>query len=222
MTDLRAAGGRAGAERLGVTPPPSPRRRRVPLAVSALLAAVATALAFGVLWLNAGDRVDVLVLARDVTAGTALAVEDLAVARLAPDPAVRTLPGSERGAVIGQPVTASLPAGTVLSDRLLGPASTVGPGEAVVGLSLSGGETPSVRLAPGDAVEVIVTAPAAEAAQSDVALGSITARAAVHEVAPAEDGSGDQIVTLRLPRDAAAQIAGAAAADRVRLALVAP
>jgi hypothetical protein len=91
-------------------------------------------------------------------------------------------------------------------------------GEGVVGLALGPGEYPTPMIAAGDVVDVVVAG--RDPVESDVtAAETVVVSAVVFDVA--ELGTqGDRFISLRMPVEAAAEVAGAAASDRVRLVLV--
>src|SRR5690606_36253197 len=100
MTDVPpAAPRRTVAPALGVGVAPR-RQRRWSLALVAALVVLGSALAFAVLWMNAGDRKPVLALARDVDAGEVLTDGDLEVVRVAADPGVVLVPSDARAEVV--------------------------------------------------------------------------------------------------------------------------
>src|SRR5918994_4431926 len=78
------------------------RQRRWSLALLAVLVTLGWALAFVVLWMNAGGRKPVLALKQDVAAGQVLQAEDLQVVRVSSDPGVKPVASSERDEVIGR------------------------------------------------------------------------------------------------------------------------
>src|SRR5262249_58236350 len=87
------------------------RQRRWSLALVAVLVTLGSALAFAVLWTNAGDRQPVLAMARDVPAGQTISAADLRVVRVAADGGIRPVSSSARSQVIGRPAALGLAAG---------------------------------------------------------------------------------------------------------------
>jgi hypothetical protein len=214
-TRPRLDGDRNGsARRTTVSLPPS-RRRRVPLAIGAALVAVACALLFALLYRSAGQQELALVMGRDVPAGRVITADDLVTQRLSSEGGIAFFPAASPAAVIGKAAAVDLVAGTLLSPRQVGRPRTLAPGEAVVSLSLPDGETPTVAV--GDHVQLVMTAGPGQAA--DVGRGEVITDARVVEVAP--DGSGKVAVSVAVGDDVAAQVASAAAANRVRLVRVA-
>lgn len=113
VSQLRARRPEEEQEQPGVVP--ADGRRRVPVAVVAVLVAAGTALVFAVLWTNAGRRQPVLAVVAGVAAGEVVESADVAVVRVAADPGVRLVPAAEQASVVGQVARSDLPAGSLLS-----------------------------------------------------------------------------------------------------------
>jgi hypothetical protein len=200
---------------------PPGRRVQVPQLVVAVLLVALSALAAVVLFTRAAARDPVLALAADVERGQVVASGDFQVVYLGTDDPIRTVASDELSTLVGLTAVSDLEAGTIVTPAHFVARSVLEPGEGVVGLALSPGEYPTLRLAAGDLVDVIRTessaASEAEATDGGVVLAE---RAEVFDIA--ELGSqGQRFVSLRMPEDAAADVARAAAQGRVRLVLVA-
>lgn len=191
----------------------APRRRvQVPQLLIAVFLVAFSALVAVVLFSGASAREPVLALANPVSRGQVVAMEDLMVVYVASDDPIATLSSEEDSSLVGLTAVADLPAGTILTSAHLSSRSLIGDGEGVVGLALTPGEYPTLSLAPGDRVEIVVT--------DGTGGGRVTASAVVFDVA--ELGvQGERFVSLRLPADLTAEVAAAAEADQVRLVLVA-
>lgn len=201
--------------------PRVPRRRRWwLLGVAVVLAAV---VAYGNFALIAGqdERVDVLVLTRDVGWGQRIGEGDLGVAKAVPDQRLASISASERAGVVGQVARSTLPAGTVLAPGQLTAQPVPGPGERLVGLPVKPGHLPARGLAPGDLVQVT---PVAGGTGTDA--GQTTAstagpfRARVLGVGP-PDSTGAVTVDVLVGADTA-QAASSAAAGQVVLVQLGP
>lgn len=182
------------------------RRSLVRLAAGVGVAAVSAGV-FAIVWGHAGDRVRVLALARPVVLGQVLGEGDVKVVELPADSGVAMLPASERGQVVGRPVTASLADGTLLAPVQVGGAA-VALGQAQVSVLVKEGHFPP-SLAAGDAVSVQDTGSSGSAAAAKSGGGGV--QATVVDVRPASDsadGAGAVVVTLLCPQDSAGQVAG--------------
>lgn len=211
-TQLGPSGnGRQGAAPLRVEPPR--RKAQVPqLLVAVFLVAVGALLAV-VLFSRAAAREPVLALTHPVERGQVVTADDLMVVYVASDDPIVTLGSEELSRVVGLTAVADLQAGTILTFADFVSGNKLAAGEAVVGLALSPGEYPIPNLAPGDEVDVVVTDPADGVAR-------VIASAVVFDIV--ELGTqGERFVSLQVSDSVSAEVAAAAAADRVRLVLVA-
>ena len=199
--------------------PRVPRRRRWwLLAAAVVLAAVA---AYGNYALIAGqdERVEVLVLTRDVGWGQRIGEADLGVAKAVPDPRLAAIPAGDRVRVVGQVTRASLPAGTVLAPGQLTAQPVPGPGERLVGLAVKPGHLPARGLAPGDLVQVT---PVAGGTGTDAGPAATSTagpfRARVLDVGP-PDSAGAVTVDVLVGSDTAPAATSAAAGQVVLVQL---
>jgi hypothetical protein len=172
------------------------------------------ALSAVVLFSRAAAREPVLALAQPVERGEVITADDLMVNYVASDDPITALSSDDLTRVVGMTAVADIDAGTLLTSAHFVAGNVLAPGEAVVGLALAPGEYPTLRLAPGDQVDVVETEPA-----SSGQTGSVIASAVVFDIA--ELGTqGERFISLEVPESASTELASAAAADRVRLVLV--
>ncbi|OBB57748.1 flagellar biosynthesis protein FlgA [Mycobacterium sp. 852013-51886_SCH5428379] len=167
-----------------------------------------------------GDRVEVVVAARDLSPGTALTADDVDTAQL---PAELAPEGArvDTADVLGASLAGPARRGEVLTDvRLLGPRAaeaTAGPDARLVPLHLS--DTALLDLIrSGDVVDVLAGGAGddGEAARPQV----IATEAVVVLVSPEASGpaaAGDRVVLVALPARAANEVAGAALTRAVTL-----
>jgi len=199
--------------------------RRWPAASLAVLVACASAAAFVLLWLSAGERRAVLAVARPVRAGQQLAAEDLTETRVSADPSVALVPASEARDVVGQTTRVGLVPGSLLSPDQLGAGDGLEPGEALAGMSLDRSRLPAGNVDVGDRVRVVEAGPPGTGADPAAAGTGYAVVAEGRVVSVDEDdetGSGEVAVTLATGADAAAAVAAAVAGDRASLLVVAP
>jgi SAF domain len=157
------------APQLRVGPPP--RERRPALAVAAVVLILVSAAIAATVVVRAGDRSEVLAVARTVPVGQQLTASDLKRVRISTDPGLHAIPVSAAPQVVGKVAATTLLPGTLLTPEQLGASQLPGPGQAIVGLDLKGAQmpVPAERLQPGAKVRVVATpspsgAPAAEGA----------------------------------------------------------
>jgi hypothetical protein len=128
------------------------RQRRWSLALLAVLVTLGSALAFVVLWMNAGGREPVLALSNDVAAGQIIESGDLTVVRVSVDQGVSLVGSGARDDVIGQPAATDLLAGTLLVPDAIGTADGIDTGTAVIAVPVPRTEIPVDDLETGDGV----------------------------------------------------------------------
>jgi len=189
------------------------RQRRWSLALLAVLVTLGSALAFVVLWMNAGDREPVLALARDVPAGQVFQAEDLATVRVSLDPGVRAVASSARDQVIGQPASVDMLAGTLLVPDAVGDTQGLENNKETVAIAIDKTLVPA-GLERGDHVRII-RMPAATGggeAQDPVNIGI----GRVSDVTDS-DSATDVRVSVSVDRNLVPQIYGGDS-DQLRLA----
>jgi SAF domain len=191
------------------------RQRRWSLALVAVLMTLGSALAFVVLWMNAGDRKPVLALRNDVVAGQPIGADDLTVVRVSADAGVPLVSSSARDDVIGEPAAVNLLAGTILTPNAIRPDAGLETGTAVIALPVPRSELPANDLDTGDHVTIYRTA-----AQGDDSAGEaaeVLGEGQVFSVGDDDDGSNVR-VSVTVDELDAAEIANAVQADRFYLA----
>lgn len=192
------------------------RQRRPALAAGGALLVVLCGVTSAALALSGDDRVPVLALARPVQAGHVLSAQDLRVAKLAGE-GLSALSADGASSVVGQTVTASLPAGTLLNDSMLSRQPLPGDGLQLVAVAVKPGGAP-VEAVPGrdvSLVRVVTTADPRGAASAQV----LVARARVVSVRT-EAANGLLILTVQVPDASAIAVAQASAAGAVAVTLL--
>jgi hypothetical protein len=189
------------------------RQRRWSLALLAVLVTLGSALAFVVLWMNAGDREPVLVVARDVQAGQVFTADDITTARMSLDPSVKAVASSARDQVIGQPASVDLRAGTLLVPEAVGESEGLDRNTGTAAIAIDKSLVPA-GLERGDHVSIF------RSPTSGVSGGGISAEVIgtgrVLDV-EADDNSTNVRVSVSVNSDILAQIYGGEP-DRIRLA----
>lgn len=136
----------------------TPKGRRRPGVITAGVA-LAMLGALVAVWLvtSAGDRTDVVMLARDVPFGTTLTADDLTLTAVAVDPGVSTVPAADATSLVGQVAAANLVAGSLLAPGQVTAAAPPGPDEVLVPLPVSAERLPASGLSAGDRLLVVDT-----------------------------------------------------------------
>lgn len=192
------------------------RQRRPALVIAGALLVLLCGMTSAALVMAGDDRLSVLALARDVQAGQVLTTEDLKVAELAGS-GLSALDADGAALVVGQTITASLPAGTLLNDRMLSASPLPTPGLQLVALAAKPGGVPVEAVAGRDVtlIRVITTADPQATAQPAV----LVPRARVVSVRT-EVANGLVILTVQVPASAALPVAQASAAGAVAVTLL--
>ncbi|MER7670259.1 SAF domain-containing protein [Kitasatospora sp. NPDC096128] len=133
------------------------RRRRPAVLAMAVALIAAGGLGGAVLYNSTGQRVAVLALARDVPWGQVITDDDLVVARIAGDPALRPVAAQDRGRAVGLRAATDLKRGAMLTGSDLAQGLSVQPGQIVVGVSAKRTQLPASRLQPGVQIVVVNT-----------------------------------------------------------------
>jgi hypothetical protein len=168
-----------------------------------------------------GNRVPVVLLARDVPMGRKIVEADLSVTRVATDPAVTTVPGRQLKDVVGRRAAIGLRKGSLLAAWQLATEPTPHQGEALVSVPLKSSAMPP-GLAPGWKVRVVFTAgsqdqgAAGSAAQARQIANLRDVQAVVDDV-NGPDAEGAMTVSLLLADSDSSTVAREAAAGLVVL-----
>ena len=192
------------------------RRRRRPARLVAGVAVVALG-ALGAAYVTqvVSGAVPVVAVARDVPAGEVLERDDLSVARVSADPAVRPVPAGQLQSLVGQRAAVSLVAGSLLTAGAVTDQVLPTSGRSLVGVALTSSQLPAVPLQPGDRVRIVDT-PTAQGEPPSTAPAA-TAGEVVSTVGP--DETGLTIVNVDVSERDAAGLAARAATGRVALVL---
>jgi len=169
------------------------------------------------IWAASSDRQPVLAMSRPVKAGAVITADDLAIASIAEDGALTPMPASARASAEGKTAAADLSAGALLLEDQLGDASSVGDGEAVVAVEVPLAAAPIDSLHNGQRVKIIKTARGGDPNEE---LGEVITEGRVLRVAPGSTSTGSSVVSLAVPEDKAATVAGASAAQRAALVVL--
>ena len=166
-TTRAASNGRSTHAPRGATVVTPKGRRRPGLITAGVALAMLGALVAVWLVTSAGDRADVVMLARDVPYGASLTSADLALTAVAVDPTVATVPADDAASLVGQVAAADLVAGSLLAPGQVSAMAPPGPGEVLVPLPVSTERLPASGLTAGDRLLVVDTPAAAADPPSD-------------------------------------------------------
>lgn len=192
-------------------PPGGPVRRRWGRIAVGLAASVVGAWVFAALYLSAGDRQEVLALSQTVERFDVIERTDLRVVRISTDTDVDTIDAAQLDGIVGRVTDVDLVAGTLLTDEQLVPEGRrlLGPDEAVVGVLIGPGDSPTRVLRRGTPVLVVVRPASGSQGEAEEIEGW------VYDASGEALNTRERPVELAVPRDSAATISAAAADKRV-------
>ncbi|HEX6420549.1 MAG TPA: SAF domain-containing protein [Acidimicrobiales bacterium] len=208
---------RGPARPAGPAPPPpvgGRRQRRWSLAMVSVLVTLGSALAFVVLWMNAGDREPVLALRNDVAAGQAIEADDLTVVRVSADSGISPIPSSRRDEVLGQPAATNLLAGMLLVEGAVGTSHGLEPDSAVIAIPVPRTRMPTSDLRAGDRVVIVRTA---SSGPDEGTTSRQLGEGRVFEVEAGDDGASEIRVSVTVRATLAPEIGDAVQADEIYL-----
>lgn len=153
--------GRRNATPVAASPEGLPTRRRWGRFAAGATLALLGAWIFAALYVSAGERIDVLVLAHDVQQYQTLVDEDFRTVRVAADPGVNTVAAGKRDEMVGRTVAVPVLEGTLLAEEQLlpGGAGIVGDGERGVPVLLKPGRFPDRDFLAGMMVDIVIQSP---------------------------------------------------------------
>ncbi len=221
-TEFRSNGStRTEPERLRLDPSGrSGRRPRTSWIALGLLVLVGFGLFGAITVARVAGREPVLALAQPIERGEQLTATHLAVVNVGTDDAVALVAASDRDDLLGLTATAGLEAGTLVTRSQFAEGPTVAAGYSVVGLALDPGEYPTATLRPGDLVVVVRTPASTPTEREDSGSTVLAESAEVFAIETLSETAHTVMISIVVPEAVVAEIASAAAQDRVRLALM--
>lgn len=210
-----------------LTPPPKLRRR--PVLVAASVAAVCLGALLAVwAYTSTSTAQEVLALRETVNRGEVITAEDLIVARVGVDPALRPVGASRAQEIVGQRAALDMPAGGVVTDAQVTSEVLPPEGQSVVGLLATPAMMPAEQLRVGDTVRVIST-PGQQGAVQGAAAGAGAGAledseppaldATVAGIVTAADVSGATVVNVLVDAADAGQLAARASTGNIAIVL---
>ncbi|MEU6380008.1 hypothetical protein [Streptomyces sp. NPDC046909] len=227
-----AAHGRSAAPAqpsVGDRLPTPPRERKPALAALAVLLILVGALGATMLVLQAGDRVEVVKVTKEIPAGGAVTDSNVTSVLVAEDSSIHYIKWEQLASLKKLKALNAIPAGAVPVGEMFGDDTGATQGKALVGLSLKAGQFPA-GLEEGDVVAAYRAADGGSGSNSSASTSgsdnSVLAEKAIVTSVP-DAASGDEIVsssntgiTVAVDPSDAAALAQAAAANAVVLVLV--
>jgi hypothetical protein len=212
MTTMTATRAATSTKRSGLSGFRPSSRSRTRIAVGALLSIAAVG-AMLTVFATTDKRTPVLQVVRDVPAGSQLSADDLRVIEVSVDSSLAVVPSSQLSLVVGQYAKVRVVAGSLLASPMLQSAPLVGPGAAIVAISVPEGELP-VGLRERSRVQLVFP----QASVAEVPPAPVEGRV-VGLPAAADSVTGGSSLSIEV---AVADAATLAAATRVRVVLLDP
>ena len=209
-TTMKTRESAVSAPTAGVAPQ---KLRRRPLLVVLAVALVAGGAALGVwLWMSATSASEVVTVRGDVDRGRVITVADLGTVRVALDPSLQAVPGSELETLVGKRAAVDLRAGTLLAPSDVTDELPPAAGVWVVCMAVGPGMMPAVPLRPGDAVRLV---------QTPGQAGEVTGAPATVNATVLGVTAGDTVtvVDVLVPADKAPELAARSATGKVAIVL---
>ncbi|WP_371478270.1 SAF domain-containing protein [Kitasatospora sp. NBC_00315] len=194
------------------------RRRRPAVLAMAVALIAAGGLGGAVLYNSTGQRIAVLALAHDVAYGQVLKADDLVVARIASDPALKPLSAADQARTVGMRATTDLKEGALLLKADVAQALTVQPGQLVVGIAAKRNQLPATRLQPGVSV-LVVSTPDAGSGQGGGTTRTPESLAAVVTTVGKTDADGSVVFDVAVSVADGTRLAGWVAGAKFQVVL---
>lgn len=218
--------GQGSASVTGVGAPLPTRQRRPGYVALAVVLMVGLAALGAYFYTQAGAKTPVVVVVHRIPAGHTVQRADLSTVDVAG--AVTAIGGDHVGSVVGQTAVVELLPNTLLQRAMVSAAPALGGGQAQVGVHVKPGQIPAEGLSPGDMVEVLElpgtptggTAAAVSSASSASSATVLADGVAVYSSVPDPSQAGGTLLTVVVPRSAAAGIASASNAGLIALVRV--
>ncbi len=193
-----------------------PVRRRWGRIGGGVFAAVVGGWLFASLYLSADDRVEVLAVASDIGRFDVIDRSDLRVVTIGEDTDVASIPASRLDELVGRVASTDIVAGGLLVDGQLLPAGDrlVTADEAIVGVLVGPGDSPTTGMTRGAVVSVVIRPAAGTNGTVAEVPGWIAG------IGGEVSSSGDRPVEVVVARSEAARVSAAAADRRVTIVVL--
>jgi hypothetical protein len=195
------------------------RQRRPGLVALAVVLIVGLAAVGMYLYQQAGSKIPVLVVAREVPAGHVVARADLSTVSVAGP--VTAVAAGHIDSVVGEIAAVDLLPNMLLQRSMLTRSSPIAGGQVKVGVAVKPGQAPAEGLSAGDRVEVLQV-PVKDATGGGSAPQVLTDAAVVFSAEPDPSTTGSVVLSLLLPRSVAPLVSAASAGGQIALVQVPP
>ena len=195
---------------------PAPKLRRRPALVAASVAAICLGgLLAAFAWTSTSNTASVLAMRVAVERGAVIGPEDVMTVQVSTDPALRPVPASEASTAVGQRAATDIAAGTLVTLEQVSDAVLPAAGMSIVGVGLPASQMPGEPLLVGDRVRVVAT----PGQSGEVTAGEQVTIAATVVGVRVNNENGQNVVSVQVPEQDAAELAARAATGNVALVL---
>jgi hypothetical protein len=168
---------------------------------------------------QAGQKVPVVMAARDIPLGHVIERPDLTTVEVAGG--VTAVSGAHLDSLLGQSAAVGILSGTLVQRAMVRAGSPIGDGQALVGVAASPGQVPSSGLSAGDTVNVLaLPQKGADPTAAPAASPVLASGATVFDVRANPSQAGGSLLTLLVPADAAFAISAASNSGLIALVRV--
>ncbi|MFF4344757.1 SAF domain-containing protein [Kitasatospora sp. NPDC001540] len=202
---------------------PVAARRRRPALIGLSVALIAVGGLVGAMTLTAaGQREDVLVVAKPLAFGQVITRDDLTVASISLDPALKPVSAAQLDSVVGKHASAQLLPGTTLTKGSVTTDALVQPGQQLVGIQVKPGQLPATALVPGQKVVIVSTPGQNPAADPGASAGAPSTLPAQVVRVGSPDSSGSLTVDVSVDANAGATVAARASTGNIAIIVQSP
>ncbi|RKE02975.1 SAF domain-containing protein [Streptomyces sp. TLI_171] len=223
MSTTQTRGPDAGYTAPVAAPRPVSARRRRPALIGVSVALIAVGGLVGAMTLTAaGQREDVLVVAKPLAFGQVITRGDLTVASISLDPALKPVGADQLDSIVGKHASAQLLPGTTLTKASVTSDALVQPGQQLVGIQVKPGQLPATALVPGQKVVIVSTPGQSVAADAGASTGTPSTLPAQVVRVGSPDSSGSLTVDVSVDANAGATVAARASTGNIAIIVQSP
>ena len=195
---------------------PAPKLRRRPALIAASVAAICLGgLLAAFAWTSTSNTESVLAMRVAVERGAVIGPDDVMTVQVSTDPALRPVPASQASTVVGQRAATDIAAGTLVTLEQVSDTVLPAVGMSIVGVGLPASQMPGEPLLVGDRVRVVAT----PGQSGEVTAGEQVTIAATVVGVRVNNENGQNVVSVQVPEQDAAELAARAATGNVALVL---
>jgi hypothetical protein len=195
---------------------PAPKLRRRPALIAASVAAICLGgLLAAFAWTATSNTQSVLAMRVTVERGAVIGPDDVMTVQVSTDPALRPVPASQASTVVGQRAATDIAAGTLVTSEQVSDTVLPAAGMSIVGVGLPASQMPGEPLLVGDSVRVVAT----PGQSGEVTAGEQVTIAATVVGVRVNNENGQNVVSVQVPEQDAAELAARAATGNVALVL---